>query len=533
MSSSRTKQPNQRLACATIALCMVALTSPAQTELVQNSYLRETETGKKSPLHFQLEGDCLWSNLAGSNETAVPGVAFESSNDLDGDGLHEARLSQVVKGINPEEANWYRFTIRALPQENFGVKDDDLYLRVEFYGEGGKSYLDSVTSKIYPILLQERKDFASNGIGKTGGSAVWRTYAYDFKLPFGSIDQLKLVAGFKQGAALASRQAAFLVSEFSLKAIRNPNGDVAADSHRHPNQPDASKLVPLSRQWYYLNDSGQVPPAASLMFTSKNADQLFFRVGSRWETPFADNADAWLHRGNLDLSGNLVTEDQLLPSVIVRFDGDTMIINSRDLPNHPTATFPGYLGNPNYIQEQRFTFYLPLTPRRNPEAVAMTAHNGNGALNMGPIGVAINGVVYFNPFDAGMEEAVDIMDRCCGHPSPGYEYHYHKYPVCVRSPFEDGGKAHSPLIGWAFDGFPIYGPYESSGVMAKDSQDNPLNEFNVHFDHDRGWHYHVTPGKFPYIIGGYWGVVDERNLRRGPPPGGGPGRGGQNQRRPG
>ena len=31
-----------------------------------------------------------------------------------------------------------------------------------------------------------------------------------------------------------------------------------------------------------------------------------------------------------------------------------------------------------------------------------------------------------------------------------------------------------------------------------------------------GWHYHVTPGKFPYIIGGYYGEVDRRG-RRGPP----------------
>ena len=32
-----------------------------------------------------------------------------------------------------------------------------------------------------------------------------------------------------------------------------------------------------------------------------------------------------------------------------------------------------------------------------------------------------------------------------------------------------------------------------------------MNEFNIHFDEEHGWHYHVTPGKFPYVIGGYWG----------------------------
>ena len=161
----------------------------------------------------------------------------------------------------------------------------------------------------------------------------------------------------------------------------------------------------------------------------------------------------------------------------------------------------------------------------------MDHNNANRALPMGPIGIATNGVVFYNPFDIGMQDATDLMDRCCGHPSPDYSYHYHKYPVCVKSPFGDEGKEHSPPIGWAFDGFAIYGPYEAEGLMAKDSKENPLNDFNVHRDSQRGWHYHVTPGKFPYIIGGFWGKVVARAQPRprrswrqdGPAPGPGPG----------
>ena len=44
-----------------------------------------------------------------------------------------------------------------------------------------------------------------------------------------------------------------------------------------------------------------------------------------------------------------------------------------------------------------------------------------------------------------------------------------------------------------------------------------LNAFNVHKDAERGWHYHVTPGKFPYIIGGFAGPgFIAGNLCRGP-----------------
>jgi hypothetical protein len=141
----------------------------------------------------------------------------------------------------------------------------------------------------------------------------------------------------------------------------------------------------------------------------------------------------------------------------------------------------------------------------------------------------VNGVVFFNPFDANSQDASNMMDRCCGHPAPDNTYHYHKYPICVNSPWADEGKEHSPLIGWAFDGFPIYGPFESAGVMAKDVKGSgALNDFNLHWDAERGWHYHATPGKFPYIIGGYWGTEDARDKRAGRPGGGmggGPGNG--------
>jgi hypothetical protein len=219
---------------------------------------------------------------------------------------------------------------------------------------------------------------------------------------------------------------------------------------------------------------------------------------------------AWLRKGYLDEDGNMVQQDRFVPdNLTVEFDGsDTMALHARNLPNHPTARFPdtfGTLGyNPSYIQEHNDTYRLPLSPKLKEKPVAMDLHNTGMALQMGPTAIAVNGVVFFNPFDAGMTDATSIMDRCCGHPSPDYRYHYHKYPTCVNTPFLDKGDAHSPVIGFAFDGLPIYGPYEAPGVMAKDSSDHPLNAFNAHYDAVRGWHYHVTPGKFPYVIGGYF-----------------------------
>ena len=203
-----------------------------------------------------------------------------------------------------------------------------------------------------------------------------------------------------------------------------------------------------------------------------------------------------------------------IPNMAIRHDSKALIIDSQGYPNHPTAIFPNS-GNPNRIRVQDFHFRLPIEPKL---AASITR------VPMGPIGMALNGVVFFNPFEAGGMNAIEgysevWLDSCCGHPQQHGVYHYHKYPSCVKSPFSDDGQRHSPVLGFAFDGFPVHGPYEQPGVMAKDLKgDRALDVCNGHTDPSRGYHYHVTPGRFPYIIGGYAGVPEPTNnhmLRRG------------------
>ena len=190
-------------------------------------------------------------------------------------------------------------------------------------------------------------------------------------------------------------------------------------------------------------------------------------------------------------------------------DNQFLIIRSQGYPNHPTALFPNSQ-NPNSIRVQDFTFRLPLRPQLAQEITRVP---------MGPIGMALNGVVFFNPFEMqGMNAVAGYsevwLDACCGHPQQTGVYHYHKYPSCVKSPFKDDGQQHSPVLGFAWDGFPIHGPYEAAGEWAKDLQGNrALDVCNGHQDAVRGYHYHVTPGRFPYILGGYAGVVEPSNNR--------------------
>ena len=200
--------------------------------------------------------------------------------------------------------------------------------------------------------------------------------------------------------------------------------------------------------------------------------------------------------------------NQFHKNVKVSFTSTEMIVDSNGLPDHETGTFPN-AHNPNTIKPQDYRFVIPLHPARAENTTPTP---------MGPIGVAINGVPFYNQYNAMRQNAVEgptaeVFDSCCGHPDQDGRYHYHKYPVCVHNPFKDQEQAgkHSPLIGYAFDGYAIFGPNGEDGKAPQD-----LDECNGHSDSQRGYHYHVT-AKYPYILAHYRGVVEQANLDRPPP----------------
>lgn len=211
-------------------------------------------------------------------------------------------------------------------------------------------------------------------------------------------------------------------------------------------------------------------------------------------------------------------------NVKVTVNKDAMVVESDGVPTHATGDFPNAT-NPNTIRKQSYKFTIPLQPKRA-EKTTRTP--------FGPIGVAINGIPFYNPYNAQGRDAVfgpnaEIFDSCCGHPDPMGRYHYHKYPVCLKTPFKDTPGSHSQKLGTMFDGYALYGPNGTGGKPPTD-----LDECNGHEDAERGYHYHVTE-KFPYLIGSYRGVVEARNIDRprfpgrngpfemGPGPNGGPG----------
>ena len=150
--------------------------------------------------------------------------------------------------------------------------------------------------------------------------------------------------------------------------------------------------------------------------------------------------------------------------------------------------------NPNRIVVATETFRIPLNPVNNATATDTA---------LGTVGVAVNGIPIYNPFEDANQTAATgrIFSGCCGHPQLTGVYHYHKYPTCLRFLKGDTWQSekekcdeidalltaggHSPLIGFALDGWPVYGPVgwkdtnrvskllKSSYTGANDAYGNP------------------------------------------------------------
>ncbi|HEU4716842.1 MAG TPA: YHYH protein, partial [Bacteroidia bacterium] len=127
---------------------------------------------------------------------------------------------------------------------------------------------------------------------------------------------------------------------------------------------------------------------------------------------------------------------------------------------------PGYSigpwnANPNTPTNQNFVYKITRNPVQNTGTPVTTP--------LGHIGVWSNGVSVFNAKDGMTYNNAGVwnrnayyyegvsFDNCLGHPAPNGEYHNHVNPRCLYS--DTDSLNHSPIIGYAFDGYPIYGAY--------------------------------------------------------------------------
>jgi len=160
------------------------------------------------------------------------------------------------------------------------------------------------------------------------------------------------------------------------------------------------------------------------------------------------------------------------PASEITTQGPNRLIKANAIPDHLVGPFPNR-GNPHSIEPQSYLFTLPATPSAASKVTPLHFSAKNGA-SQGPpnqpFGIALNGIL----FDPGTAEfwngdrasdwnyealggAVPLgLDENHAHVQPSGAYHYHGLPKPVMDQLNLKPDQHSPLIGWASDGFPIY-----------------------------------------------------------------------------
>ncbi len=250
---------------------------------------------------------------------------------------------------------------------------------------------------------------------------------------------------------------------------------------------------------------------------------------------------AWLQNtvttGRHYISGNStpITETVVANVQAVQYSSSWVYATTNGIPTYITGPFLD--GNPSLASSQNAIFKFPLSPVQNTGAPISTT-GGN-------IGVFVNGVAFFDYRDGvswqnssgslkggplgGMGDGVwnrdavvgekSGFDCAKGHPAMG-NYHHHQNPsafnldltvistVCnlyvADGLYKIDSTQHSPLIGFAYDGFPVYGAYgyknvNGTGGIVRMKSSYSLRSISVRTTYAGGGT--VTPG--PAVSGTY------------------------------
>ena len=146
-------------------------------------------------------------------------------------------------------------------------------------------------------------------------------------------------------------------------------------------------------------------------------------------------------------------------------------VEANGIPKHKVGRFPSR-HNPNSVEEQVHNFSIPTNQKPASHPIPLHNESVRGPPNT-PFGIAVNGVL----FDPGTAEffmgdrradwnyealggsVLLGLDANHGHVQPNGSYHYHGLPTGLLKKLGVNAKEHSPLVGYAMDGYPVYALY--------------------------------------------------------------------------
>ena len=124
------------------------------------------------------------------------------------------------------------------------------------------------------------------------------------------------------------------------------------------------------------------------------------------------------------------------------------------------------------MEEQAHDFSIPTNQKPASQPISLRNESSRGPPNT-PFGIAVNGVLFdpgtaeFYMGDRGADWNYEALggsvllglDANHGHVQPNGSYHYHGLPTGLLKKLGVNPKEHSPLVGYAMDGYPVYALY--------------------------------------------------------------------------
>jgi hypothetical protein len=232
------------------------------------------------------------------------------------------------------------------------------------------------------------------------------------------------------------------------------------------------------------------------------------------------------------------------PTLAVSCTETTMVVTSNGIPHYTFVQI-----TPNALAAQNHSWTVPRHPQKASQTTDIPV--------LGGIGFSVSGLPIYGPTEGpapvgdGYGDPIynGILDDCLGHTGRAGAYHNHallEQCLTERGLVAEPGKLAaptgdeaSPVLGYSFDGFPIYGSYEcadpscinirkveSSWDMTGDPRTlaweaytysektgaGALDRCNGHTGPAGDYHYHATDG-FPYVLGCYTGTPSNSSGR--------------------
>ncbi len=231
------------------------------------------------------------------------------------------------------------------------------------------------------------------------------------------------------------------------------------------------------------------------------------------------------------------------PTVKLSFTSNSVTMEPNGIPDHardayyavpiagvvvPDASTATIVKDPTVAQS--YNFSIPTNPEYTSKVTSTS---------LGSIGVMISGAVLYNPFEGDGKtvamannftitdskgRTASFVDSCAGHPTPQQgAYHYHGLSSCTTAKVDEAGEA-SHIIGFALDGFPIYGDRDINGkqlTYQNLDQCNGINSPTPEFPQGI-YHYVLLPTNDVHSsISCFHGNVDVSQMQPMPPMGAG------------